>query len=86
MKILKVPADHQVRKDTVHAAFIQCQPDIMGGTPVFADSRVPVRTLVEYLEAGETIDDFLEGFPTVGRDKVLAFLEAAGRHASLLAG
>ena len=55
----------------------------MGGTPVVADWRVPVRTPVEYLEAGETIDDFLEGFPTVGRDKVLAFLEAAGRNASL---
>lgn len=58
----------------------------MGGTPVFADSRVPVRTLVEYLEAGETIDDFLEGFPTVGRDKVIAFLEATGRHANSLVG
>lgn len=69
----------------MQAAFIQCQPDVMGGTPVFADSRVPVRTLIEYLEAGETIDDFLEGFPTVGRDKVLAFLEAAERQVSLLA-
>ena len=68
----------------MQSAFIKCDADVMGGTPVFADSRVPVRTLVEYLEAGETIDDFLEGFPTVGRDKVLAFLEAAGRHASML--
>ena len=66
-------------------AFMQCQPDIMGGTPVFAGSRVPVHTLVEYLQAGETIDDFLEGFPTVGRDKVIAFLEAAQRNATLLA-
>ncbi|MFM9880609.1 MAG: DUF433 domain-containing protein [Burkholderiaceae bacterium] len=65
--------------------FVQCQPDIMGGTPVFFGSRVPVHTLVEYLQAGETIDDFLEGFPTVGRSNVLAFLEAAERYASLAA-
>jgi len=64
-------------------AFIQCQPDIMGGTPVFAGSRVPVHTLVEYLQAGDTIDDFLEGFPMVERSQVLAFLEAAARYASL---
>jgi uncharacterized protein (DUF433 family) len=56
----------------------------MGGTHVFADSRVPVHTLSEYLQAGETIDDFLEGFPTVGRSQVLAFLEAAERYASLV--
>lgn len=69
----------------MQSAFTQCQLDIMGGTLVFAGSRVPVHTLVEYLQAGETIDDFLEGFPTVGRDKVIAFLEAAQRNASLLA-
>ena len=49
----------------------------MGGTPVFAGTRVPVRTLVEHLEAGESIEDFLEGFPTVKREDVIAFLEAA---------
>jgi len=47
----------------------------MGGTPVFAGTRVPVQTLVEYLEGGETIDDFLDGFPTVTREQVVAFLE-----------
>ena len=52
--------------------FIQTNADVMGGTTVFSGSRVPVRTFVEYLQAGETIDDFLEGFPTVGRDRVLA--------------
>ena len=56
--------------------FIQTNADVMGGTPVFSGSRVPVRTLVEYLQAGETIDDFLEGFPTVGRESVLAVLVA----------
>ena len=52
-------------------------PDVLGGTPVFAGTRVPVQTLVEYLEGGETIDDFLEGFPTVRREQVIAFLEQA---------
>ena len=49
----------------------------MGGTPVFAGTRVPVQTLLDYLEGGETIDDFLDGFPTVKREQVIAFLEAA---------
>jgi len=49
----------------------------MGGTPVLAGTRVPVQTLFEYLEAGDTIDDFLEGFPTVSREQVIAFLEEA---------
>ena len=49
----------------------------MGGTPVFAGTRVPVQTLVDYLKAGESIDDFLEGFPTVTRAQVIAFLEEA---------
>lgn len=49
----------------------------MGGTPVFAGTRVPVQTLLDYLEGGETIDDFLDGFPTVRREQVIAFLEEA---------
>lgn len=49
----------------------------MGGTPVFVDTRVPVQTLLDYLEAGESIDDFLEGFPSVSREQVVAFLEEA---------
>lgn len=56
---------------------ITCSPDILGGTPVFAGTRVPVQTLLDYLEGGETIDDFLEGFPTVKREQVIAFLEEA---------
>ena len=56
---------------------ITASPAIMGGTPVFAGTRVPVQTLFEYLEAGETIDDFLEGFPTVRREQVMALLETA---------
>ena len=56
---------------------ITCLPDVMGGTPVFFGTRVPVQTLLDYLEAGETIDDFLEGFPTVSRKQIVAFLEEA---------
>jgi uncharacterized protein (DUF433 family) len=56
---------------------ITSSPDILGWTPVFAGTRVPVQTLIDYLEGGETIDDFLEGFPTVTRDQVIAFLEEA---------
>jgi uncharacterized protein (DUF433 family) len=52
-------------------------PEVMGGTAVFPGTRVPVQTLLDYLEAGETIDDFLEGFPTVTREQVIAFLEEA---------
>jgi len=49
----------------------------MGGTPVFAGTRVPVETLFDYLEEGESIDDFLEGFPGVSREQVIAVLEEA---------
>ena len=52
-------------------------PDILSGTPVFAGTRVPVQALIDYLEGGETIDDFLMGFPTVRREQVVAFLEEA---------
>jgi uncharacterized protein (DUF433 family) len=48
--------------------------EIMGGTPVFRGTRVPVQTFIEYLEAGESIDEFLAGFPTVTRDQAIAFL------------
>lgn len=51
--------------------------DIMGGTPVFRGTRVPVQTLLDYLEAGDSIDEFLAGFPSVTREQVIAFLEDA---------
>jgi uncharacterized protein (DUF433 family) len=56
---------------------ITTSPDVMSGIPVFAGTRVPVQTLLDYLKAGESINDFLEGFPTVRREQVIAFLEAA---------
>jgi uncharacterized protein (DUF433 family) len=51
--------------------------DVMGGAPVFAGTRVPVQTLLDYLEGGDTIDEFLVGFPSVKREQVIAFLEDA---------
>ena len=51
--------------------------DVMGGTPVFSGTRVPVQTLLDCLEAGESIDDFLDGFPSVSREQIVAFFEQA---------
>ena len=54
---------------------ISTDPDVMGGAAVFSGTRVPVQTLLDYLEGSETIDDFLEGFPSVSREQVIAFLQ-----------
>jgi uncharacterized protein (DUF433 family) len=59
-------------KDVVHS-----DPEILGGTPVFIGTRVPVQTLFDYLEAGDPLDDFLEQFPSVSREQAIAALEAA---------
>jgi uncharacterized protein (DUF433 family) len=58
-------------------AIISRDRDVMGGAPVFSGTRVPVQTLLDYLEAGDSIDDFLEGFPSVSREQVVSFLEEA---------
>ncbi|MBE9139767.1 DUF433 domain-containing protein [Nodosilinea sp. LEGE 07088] len=60
-------------------AIISTSPEVMGGTPVFAGTRVPITTLFDYLKAGESVDDFLEGFPTVKREAVVGLLEAASK-------
>ena len=51
--------------------------DILGGTPVFRGTRVPIQTLFDYLAGGETLEDFLVGFPTVSREAAIAALEEA---------
>jgi uncharacterized protein (DUF433 family) len=51
--------------------------DILGGTPVFRGTRVPIQTLFDYLEGGETLEDFLHGFPTVSHESAVAVLEEA---------
>jgi len=54
---------------------VTSSPDVMSGTPVFAGTRVPIENLLDYLEGGESIEDFLEGFPSVSREQVITFLE-----------
>ncbi len=56
---------------------ISCNDEVMSGTPVFAGTRVPVQTLIDYLKAGDPLDRFLEGFPTVTREQATAFLDLA---------
>jgi uncharacterized protein (DUF433 family) len=56
---------------------IQLDPEVLGGTPVFAGTRVPIQTLVDYLKGGERLEDFLDGFPSVSRAQAEAFLEIA---------
>jgi len=55
---------------------IQSDPEIMGGTPVFVGTRVPLQNLIDYLEGCKTIEDFLEAFPTVCREQIIAVIAA----------
>ena len=57
------------------SGIVHSDPAIMGGTPVFAGTRVPVQNLIDYLEGGESVDDFLEAFPSVKREQALAVIE-----------
>lgn len=61
------------RSQVVHS-----NPEILGGTPVFVGTRVPVRTLLVYVEGGETLEEFLDNFPTVSREQAVAFLASVG--------
>ena len=56
---------------------VHSDPEIMSGTPVFVGTRVPVQSLFDYLEGGETLDEFLDQFPTVRREQALAALDIA---------
>ena len=56
---------------------VKIDPKIMSGAPCFAGTRVPIQNLIDYLKGGDSIEDFLEGFPTVSREQVIAFLEEA---------
>lgn len=61
-----------IKKPVVHT-----DPEILGGTPVFVGTRVPFQTLLDYLEGGDTLDDFLDDFPTVTRAQAITALEQA---------
>ncbi|HUO05509.1 MAG TPA: DUF433 domain-containing protein [Candidatus Binataceae bacterium] len=69
----------KTRNPVVHS-----DPEILGGTPVFVGTRVPLRNLIDYLEGGHSLDEFLDDFPSVSRDQAIAALEAA--HEVLAAG
>lgn len=56
---------------------VHTDPEIMGGAPVFVGTRVPLQNLIDYLQGGESIEDFLDGFPSVSREQVVAVIEAA---------
>jgi len=56
---------------------VHCDPDILGGTPVFVGTRVPLQALIDYIAGGHTIDAFLDDFPAVSRAKAVAALEQA---------
>jgi uncharacterized protein (DUF433 family) len=58
---------------------VHSDPEILGGIPVFVGTRVPVDALIDFLEGGDTIEDFLENYPGVSREQVFAFLEEASR-------
>lgn len=62
---------------SVKPQVIHSDPDILEGTPVFVGTRVPVKTLMDYLEAGERLDAFLDHFPSVTREQAIAALELA---------
>ena len=59
------------------APVVHSDPEILGGTPVFVGTRVPVKSLYDYLEAGDSLDEFLESFPSVTREQAVAALELA---------
>ncbi len=63
---------------------VRCDPDILDGTPVFVGTRVPVQSLFDYLEGGETLDEFIRQFPSVRRGQAIAALDIA--RVTLLAG
>ena len=58
-------------------SIVSISKGVMGGTPVFAGTRVPIQTLIDFLTAGDTIDDFIDGFPTVTREQVVEYLKQA---------
>jgi uncharacterized protein (DUF433 family) len=61
----------------VSQSVVKIDPEIMSGAPCFAGTRVPIQNLIDYLEGGDSIDEFLEDFPSIAREQVISFLEEA---------
>ncbi len=68
---------YEVKGSMSKATFLESSRNVLGGTPVFKGTRVPVKTLIDYLQGGDTLDEFLRDFPTVKRDQARQFLSAA---------
>ena len=62
---------------TSKISVVHSDPDILGGVPVFVGTRVPIKTLLDYLESGDSLNEFLDHFPSVGREQAIATLELA---------
>ena len=65
------------RKTITMESVITCDAEILSGTPVFKSTRVPIKNLIDYLEAGDSLDEFLDDFPSVSRDQAIQTLELA---------
>jgi uncharacterized protein (DUF433 family) len=75
--LLKSRLDLKKEVETMLKSIVNKDPEILGGTPVFVGTRVPVRILFEHLEAGDSLDDFLDSFPTVSRKQATQLLDFA---------
>jgi uncharacterized protein (DUF433 family) len=68
----------------MNSIFVTVDPEVMSGAPVFKGTRVPLQILIDHIEAGITLDDFMEGFPSVSREQIHAFLNESVHHAKQL--
>jgi uncharacterized protein (DUF433 family) len=72
---LKIPTLYDIViiwRQKMNNEFVQCSKDILGGVPVFTGTRVPIQNMIDYLEAGDSIDTFLEDFPTVKKEQAIS--------------
>lgn len=82
MNVGQIESPHEsAATETNRAKVIVSNPEVMSGTPVFAGTRVPVEAMIDYLKAGDTLEDFLDQFPSVSRDRAVAALEEMAREA-----
>jgi uncharacterized protein (DUF433 family) len=79
---VRYPVEREMRNET---PVVHSDPEILGGTPVFVGTRVPLRNLIDYLERGHSLDEFLDAFPSVSRQQAVAALEAAHEALSIRA-
>ena len=87
MSVLRSPAGispADLYDTVVLSQIVHSDPEILGGTPVFVGTRVPAQSLFDYLEGGETLDEFLHQFPSVTREQAIAVIDLA--RATVLAG